>query len=89
MKTKNVIKLPFSCLLAALSSGCVGSTLLYGPDETPRGAYPDLHSVPDKPDFASPQKAQELEQDLEAGYEESLALNERLRRETKASSPTF
>jgi hypothetical protein len=86
----HMMKLPFVCLLAALSSGCVGSTLLYGPDETPRGDYPDLHSVPDKPNFATPQKAQELEQDLEAGYEDSLALNERLRREAKASAiPAF
>lgn len=90
MTTKNITKISLLCLLTLFSSGCVGSTLIYGPDETPQGDYPDLHSVPDKPHFDSPQEAQKLEQNLEAGYEESLALNKRLRNESKPShTPIF
>ncbi len=78
-----------SCLGALLCSGCVGSALVHG-DDAPKGDYPDLHSVPDRPAFTPDAESTATEVELEEGYEADLAKNEALRAQiTRKPAPVF
>ena len=70
----------FLLLIALSCAGCAGSDLVYGPEEAPHGDFPDLHDVPDKPDFVTRKDAGDLEEKMTSGYAESVARHDAQRR---------
>lgn len=78
-------KVGFAISLVLFQSGCIG-TELTGRDVDTNAAFPDLHSVPDRPAQKNMQKIEEERDDFEENYESKLDRNEQLRNKYHAPS---
>tara|TARA_A100000171_G_scaffold53015_1_gene75409 strand:- start:4178 stop:4450 length:273 start_codon:yes stop_codon:yes gene_type:complete len=79
--TKRLLFLALPLFASLVLTGCIGSDFLYG-DDSPKGEFPSLHSVPDRPITLKTQETFDAErQKIEQSHQQALKEAKHLRRE--------